>query len=79
MARIQLKNNRRYRIQITMSRRLWERYQTILEVAKKIKADIDFTADFEVWFGKQLDQVEPELQKHLSAPPHDGKGGELHG
>lgn len=69
MARIQLKNNRRYRIQITMSRRLWERYQAVLELAKRIKADIDFTTDFEVWFGKQLDQVEPELQKHLSPSP----------
>lgn len=79
MARIQLKNNRRYRIQITMSRRLWERYQAILELAKQIKADIDFTSDFEVWFGKQLDQVEPELLKHLSLSQEDGKGGELHG
>ena len=65
MARIQMKKQRRYRVQISISKGLWERYNSNLELAKQLGAEIDFSKDFEVWFARQNDQVAADLQQLL--------------
>lgn len=63
MASITQKNNRRYRVQFTMSRELYETYQALLERASEQRVVIDFSHDFEEWFSNQLEQVSRELAK----------------
>jgi hypothetical protein len=62
MASITKKNNRRYRVQFTMRRELYETYHELLERASELRVVIDFVSDFETWFAGQLDQVRHELQ-----------------
>ncbi|ADI83304.1 hypothetical protein [Geobacter sulfurreducens] len=80
MASITQKNNRRYRLQFTMRRELYETYQTLLERASELRVVIDFAHDFEEWFFNQLEQVSHELGKleahsqRSSRPrPNDGQ------
>lgn len=63
MASIKKKSNRRYRVQFTMGRELYETYQTLLERARGLQVVIDFSYDFEAWFSNQLEQVSHELAK----------------
>lgn len=63
MASITQKNNRRYRLQFTMRREMYETYQTLLERASELRVVIDFAHDFEDWFSYQLEQVSHELGK----------------
>lgn len=63
MASITQKNNRRYRVQFTMRRELYETYQALLERASELRVVIDFSHDFEEWFSNQLEQVSHELGK----------------
>lgn len=62
MATILEKNSRRYRMQFSMRRELYEQYQTLLSRANEVGVVIDFSSDFETWFAGQLDQVRHELQ-----------------
>lgn len=62
MATILEKNTRRYRMQFSMRRELYEQYQTLLSRASEIGVVIDFTSDFDTWFAGQLDQVRQQLQ-----------------
>lgn len=73
MACITQKKGRRYRIQFTMKRELFEIYQESLELAEKLGVDINFGHDFEEWFGNQLAEIKREfenLQKNRSNPKH---------
>lgn len=63
MASITRKSNRRYRVQFTMRRELYETYQELLERASELRVVIDFAHDFEEWFSNQLEQVSHELAK----------------
>ena len=58
MARICEKNFRRFRIQFTMRRDLYERYETAVTRAAALRLLIDFNQDFEAWFDQQLQQVD---------------------
>lgn len=62
MATILEKNTRRYRMQFSMRRELYEQYQTLLSRASEIGVVIDLSSDFDSWFAGQLDQVRQELQ-----------------
>jgi len=72
MASITTKNTRRYRIQFTMRRELYESYETQLKRAQKLQLVIDFVRDFEVWFENQIRQVEHDMDK-LDAAQADDK------
>jgi len=61
MAKISIKQKRRYRVQISISKKLWEIYNHNLELAKQVGAEIDFSKDFDPWFTKQNDQAHQEL------------------
>jgi hypothetical protein len=63
MARISQKNNRRYRIQFTMRRELFEIYQKNLARAKKLDVVINFGQDFEEWFENQLLQIKQKFEE----------------
>ena len=62
MAKIHVKNPRRYRVQISISKALWGRYKGNLELAKSLGAEIDYAKEFETWFAKQNEQVTAALQ-----------------
>lgn len=63
MAIITHKNNRRCRVQFSMSPELYETYKKILTRVSKLQAVIDFGSDFEDWFRNELDQVSQMLEK----------------
>lgn len=63
MARIRQKEARRYRVQFTMSKQLWDKYQRNLKLAEELRAEIDFAQDFETWFARQNEQVEHDLSR----------------
>jgi len=63
MATISEKNTRRYRVQFSMSRSLYQQYEATMERANKLNVVIDFGRDFEKWFSNQLEQVARELQQ----------------
>jgi hypothetical protein len=69
MARITEKNGRRFRVQFTMRRELYERYETCLTRAASLRLLVDFSQDFEDWFGRQLQQVQEELDRMESQQP----------
>lgn len=71
MASITTKNTRRYRIQFTMRRELYESYQTQLARAQKLQLVIDFARDFEEWFENQIRQVEQDMGKFETAQTDD--------
>lgn len=66
MAQVYLKKVRRYRVQITLSKESWELYQDNLAKARNLKAEIDFSRDFEPWFNRQNQVVKAELDRLLS-------------
>jgi hypothetical protein len=66
MAKISIKQKRRYRVQISINKGLWERYNRNLELAKQLGAEIDFSKDFEPWFTKQNDQANHDLLQLLN-------------
>jgi len=61
MATIVERSNKRNRVQFTVTCLLHNEYQRCLELAEKLTVSIDFSRDFERWFGGQLDQVSREL------------------
>jgi hypothetical protein len=63
MASITEKNSRRYRVQFTMSRSLYQVYEANMERAANLHVVIDFSKDFEKWFSGQMEQVSKELQQ----------------
>jgi hypothetical protein len=63
MARISQKNSRRYRIQFTMRRELFEIYQKNLAQARKLGVVINFGQDFEEWFENQLLQIDQKFEE----------------
>jgi multidrug efflux pump subunit AcrA (membrane-fusion protein) len=63
MAIITEKNTRRYRVQFTLSRALYQSYEASLEHARKLGVVIDFMRDFSKFFAAQLEQVTKELQQ----------------
>lgn len=71
MASITTKNTRRYRIQFTMRRELYESYETQLKRAQQLQLLIDFARDFEEWFENQIRQVEQEMNKLEAAQAED--------
>ena len=71
MARISEKNFRRFRIQFTMRRELYERYETAVTRAAALRLLLDFNQDFEAWFDQQLQQVEQELGRIEARPAGD--------
>lgn len=73
MARISPKNDRRYRIQFTMRRELFEIYQKNLEQAKKLGVVINFGQDFEEWFENQLLQIEEKFKELEAQQSEIGK------
>ena len=71
MARITEKNSRRFRVQFTMHRELYELYEASQIRAASQCLIIDFNQDFEDWFGQQLQQVQKELDRLEVRQPHD--------
>jgi len=63
MPTIKFKNERRYRVQISMQKPLWDAYQHNLALAREINAEIDFAREFEPWFSKQNQALTIELEK----------------
>ena len=83
MAKVTMKQKRRYRVQISISNVLWEKYNRNLVLAKQLGAEIDFSKDFDPWFAKQNDQVSLDLQelqkgREAEATVCDKKGGKPH-
>ncbi|HMN14518.1 MAG TPA: hypothetical protein PKD55_19550 [Bellilinea sp.] len=70
MATIIEKNPRRFRVQFSMSRSLYNEYQQCLHLAEEMKVAVDFGRDFEKWFSVQLEQANRELSK-LKAQQHE--------
>lgn len=62
MATLIQKNNRRHRIQLSMSGKLYNQYEANLQRAKQLQVTLDFTKDFERWFASQMEQVNKELR-----------------
>jgi hypothetical protein len=85
MPTIKFKNERRYRVQISMQKPLWDAYQFNLTLAKKINAEIDFAKEFEPWFLKQNQSLKIELEKLVAetdvkkVPRLTTTGGDNHG
>jgi hypothetical protein len=63
MAKVLLRKQRRYRVQISLTQDAWDTYQANLVLAKELKAEIDFSGDFEPWFNKQNQAVKAELDR----------------
>jgi hypothetical protein len=63
MPKIRHKNDRRYRIQFTLSRDLYQSYQALQERANRLHVIINYGEDFESWFGAQLEKAGQELQR----------------
>ena len=61
MAKINIKQTRRFRVQISINKGLWEKYNNNLKLAKQLGAEIDFSRDFEPWFAKQNEQANHDL------------------
>lgn len=79
MAKISIKQKRRYRVQISISKELWEKYNHNLELAKQLGAEIDFSKDFEPWFTKQNEQANQELLLLLKAQHPEATTAEVDG
>jgi hypothetical protein len=62
MAKIREKNSKRYRVQITTSKKVWEEYDRNQRLAVELKVEIDLSGDFSVWLARQNEQVAQELQ-----------------
>lgn len=83
MAKINIKNKRRYRVQISITKSLWEQYNRNLERAKQLGAEIDFSKDFEPWFAKQNEQASQMLlelrdERQQEASVVEQGGGDHH-
>lgn len=74
MAKIRPKNGKRYRVQITVTREVWEAYDCNQQIAAQLKVEIDYSAEFSNWLAKQNEQVAQELEKlkqHMLKQKHD--------
>lgn len=72
MASITKKNSRRYRIQFSMNRELYETYEAIQTRSKELGLVIEFNEDFTGWFRCQLREVMEELKIHEGNLSHEG-------
>lgn len=63
MATITQKKTNRYRIQFSMSKRLYEDHQENLKLAASMSVIIDFNRDFEKWFNCQVEQTAKLLRQ----------------
>jgi len=61
MATITPKQIHRNRIQFSMNQQLFDAHQANVKMAKELNTIIDFTRDFERWFGQQVEQVSKAL------------------
>jgi len=73
MAKVSIKNKRRFRVQISISQALWERYNDNLKLAQELGAEIEFSRDFEIWFNRQNEQVTQELTAMRESAAVDNK------
>jgi hypothetical protein len=79
MAKVSIKHKRRYRVQISITKALWEQYSRNLELAKQVGAEIDFSKDFEPWFCKQNEQANQMLLKLHEEQQLEATAGEQEG
>jgi len=63
MALIKTKNDRRYRIQFSMDRQLFFRYQATRTKAKALGLSIKFKKDFQKWFSDQLLEIDRVMEE----------------
>jgi len=71
MATITPKQIHRNRIQFSMNQQLFDAHQANVKMAKELNTIIDFTRDFERWFGQQVEQVSKallQMKEENSAP-----------
>ena len=61
MAQVKRRPQRRRRVQFTLNDELGERYAVCRQRAKKLRLEINFRSDFEVWFAEQLQGIERQL------------------
>lgn len=77
MAKIREKNNKRYRVQISVSKETWEAYSANQQLAGQLKLEIDYSAEFSNWLSRQNEQVARDLQQlqkeQMAEPPAVGK------
>jgi len=66
MALIKTKNDRRCRIQFTMDRQLFLRYQATRTKAKALGLSIKFKKDFQGWFSEQLLEIDRVMEEMTS-------------
>lgn len=76
MASITKKDSRRYRIQFSMDRKLFENYETIQARAKELGLVIDYNEEFSWWFGHQLRDLTEKLKEHEARLSQEGGGHE---
>lgn len=63
MAKIRQKSNKRYRVQITPRKEVWDKYSSNQTLAKELKVEIDLSDDFSNWLARQNEQVAQTLQQ----------------
>ena len=74
MAKIRQKNSKRYRVQITTTKKVWEEYDRNQRLAVELKVEIDLSGDFSVWLSRQNEQVAQELQNLKALADQDQQG-----
>jgi hypothetical protein len=67
MAQLNIKNKRRYRVQISISQATWQKYDANLKAAQSLNVEIDYSQEFEIWFKRQNDDVQRKLAE-MSTP-----------
>lgn len=63
MARLRQKNCKRYRVQISVSKEVWQRYNENQLLAGKLGVEVDYSPEFSQWLARQNEQVAKELQQ----------------
>lgn len=67
MARIKEKSSKRHRVQISVSKEVWESYNANQQIATQLKVEIDYSTEFSSWLSRQNEQVSQELRKRQQA------------
>lgn len=78
MAKIRPKSGKRYRVQITVNKDVWETYNSNQQIAAQLKVEIDYSSEFSSWLSRQNEQVAQELEKlkqHMLKQKHDAADG----
>lgn len=86
MTKIKIKSakGRSKRVQFSMSDTLWALYDANKKLAASLRAEIDYSDDFEKWFRRVSEQVSIDLAKYaaqaeVSAEVVTLEGGADHG